>query len=142
MTNLTFGVHLFILFICFFLQKDQTNTGKNIIFDEKLNKSRVVLTRIDESTVFAGSDNMKPKHSKRKTPEDGFGDIIVMAKRSKLSRQATKKSPLPTEMASSNPADLPFAQSTLLSDGLEIEEDPFMNAMKVSIFCHCDYILL
>lgn len=125
----------------FFPLKDQINTGKDIISDEKLKKSRVVLTRIDESTAFSCSDNIRPKHSKRKLPEDGFDVIKVTAKRSKMSRQATKNSPLPIEMTSSNPADLSIAQSTSLSDGLDIEEDPFMNAMKVSSFCHCEYIL-
>lgn len=106
--------------------KDQINTGKDIIFDEKLNKSRVVLTRIDESTVSSVSDNMKPKHSKRKTPEDGFGDIMVMAKRSKVSRKSKRNSPQRTE------ADSSVTPSSSLSDDLGIEEnDPFQNAMKV-----------
>lgn len=113
---LYFVFFLFPLLVFFPLQ-NQT--------DEKLNKSRVVLTRIDESIVISGPDNMKPKHSKRKTPEDGFGGVMGMAKRSRVSRQ---------EMVSSYPAISSIAQSTSLSDGLVIEEDdPFTKAMKVSI---------
>lgn len=94
---------------------------------------QVVLTRIEESPDFADYDNMKSKHSKRKTPEDGFGDNMVMSKRSKMSRQAKKNSPQRTENVSNNSVDLLIQQSASLSE--DVGTEAFANAMKVRIFC-------